>query len=165
MKFGAIYKFVCRDKSVTEFYIGSTKNLQNRIKCHKCRCNSINSKPHHNLKVYQFIRENGGWENWEIVVIKKLPNTNKEARCYIEQFYKNLYKPTLNNYNAVGLDIERKKERKKNKVKCPICDKDITIDNLNQHINNIHNKIKSKCPICDLEMYKNNIKPHIKRKH
>ena len=63
------------------------------------------------------------------------------------------------------VDIQRRKERKKNKVKCHICDKEITIDNLNQHINNIHKKIKVKCPHCDLEMYKNNIKPHIKTQH
>ena len=152
MKFGAIYKFVCRDKSVTEFYIGSTKNLQRRIGQHKHSYHNIISKEY-NYKVYKFMRVNGGWSNWEIVVIKKLPNTNKEARCYIEQFYKNLYKPTLNSRNAMGYDIERIKETekiyyKKNKDKIKET-----------------RSVKSKCPICDLEIHKNSIKRHIKRKH
>ena len=60
MKFGAIYKFVCRDKSVKDEYIGSTKNLHQRIKVHKCRCNNSNSSSY-NLKVYQFMRVNGGY--------------------------------------------------------------------------------------------------------
>tara|TARA_R110000744_G_scaffold67751_1_gene138050 strand:+ start:161 stop:631 length:471 start_codon:yes stop_codon:yes gene_type:complete len=156
MKFGAIYKFVCRDKSVTEFYIGSTKNLQQRIYHHKSSCHNSNGKEY-NLKVYQFIRENGGWENWEIVVIKKLPNTNKEARCYIEQFYKNLYKPTLNSRNAMGYDIEREKEWQKN------YDKNYRIENKDKI--KAREKLKAKCPICDLEMTKHCIKRHIKRKH
>tara|TARA_R110000772_G_scaffold783_2_gene2689 strand:+ start:110 stop:568 length:459 start_codon:yes stop_codon:yes gene_type:complete len=152
MKFGAIYKFVCRDKSVKEFYIGSTKNLQRRILNHKTSCHNINSKEY-NYKVYQFIRDNGGWENWQIVVIRKLPNTNKPARCYIEQFYKNLYKPTLNNYNAMGYDIERIKETEKN---YRIENKDTIKET---------RSVKAKCPHCDLEMHKNSIKRHIKRKH
>ena len=164
MKFGAIYKFICIDKSLKDEYIGSTKNLYNRICQHKCRCNNINSSKY-NLKVYKFIRENGGWSNWEIVVIKKLPNTTKEARCYIEQFYKNLYKPTLNNYNAIGCDIERRKKHDNTKVKCDICDKELNKKNITIHIDTIHNKIKSNCPICDKIMRLDSIKRHIKRKH
>ena len=156
MKFGAIYKFVCRDKSVTEFYIGSTKNLQRRILNHKTSCHNSNCKEY-NYKVYKFMRVNGGWSNWEIVVIKKLPNTNKEARCYIEQFYKNLYKPTLNSRNAMGYDIEREKEWQKN------YDKNYRIENKDKI--KAREKLKAKCPICDLEMTKHCIKRHIKRKH
>mgnify|MGYP003651795776 CR=1 FL=1 len=156
MKFGAIYKFVCRDKSVKDEYIGSTKNLHQRIISHKSHCNNSNSSKY-NYKVYQFIRENGAWENWEIVVIKKIPNTNKEARYYIEQFYKNLYKPTLNTINAMGLDIEGKKEWQKN------YDKIYYIENKDRF--NANKRVKVKCPICDKEINKGNINRHIKRKH
>ena len=156
MKFGAIYKFVCIDKSVKDEYIGSTKNLQQRIGQHKHSFHNSNGKEY-NYKVYQFIRDNGDWENWQIVVIRKLPNTNKEARCYIEQFYKDLYKPILNNYNAMGYDIEREKEYHKN------YDKNYRIENKDKIKARL--KLNGNCPICDKELRKNSIKNHIKIYH
>ena len=169
MSFGAIYKFVCRDKSIKEFYIGSTNNLKSRIASHKHNCNNIDN-PHYILPIYMFINVNGGWDNWDIEVIIKLPNINKDTRRYIEQLYKDVYNPTLNDYNAMGIDKARRKETKKNGrlddiVKCPICDKDMREDSIQRHIDDVHNKIKSKCPVCDLEMNKNSIPRHIKSKH
>ena len=49
---GIVYKIYCKDSSITECYIGSTNNLQNRKYDHK-----YNSK-FSNKKVYKFIREN-----------------------------------------------------------------------------------------------------------
>ena len=66
-----IYKISCRDKSITEIYIGSTTNFTKRKHEHKSICNNINTKDYNNQK-YIFIRENGGWNNWEMIEIEKV---------------------------------------------------------------------------------------------
>jgi predicted GIY-YIG superfamily endonuclease len=61
-----IYKICCDD--LPEFvYVGSTKAFRQRKNEHKSNCNNDNKK--HNFKLYQTIRENGGWENWRMVII------------------------------------------------------------------------------------------------
>ena len=91
-----IYKIVCKDPEVRDCYIGSTTNLVQRRKVHKSNCN-INSRKQHNYYVYQFIRKNGGWENWELVKIKDYPCSNKEdlhseERIYFEELSSKLNK-------------------------------------------------------------------------
>ena len=57
MKTYYIYKIICIDKIITDFYVGSTSNISSRKNQHKN--NSINdTNPKNNLKVYKSIREN-----------------------------------------------------------------------------------------------------------
>ena len=63
-----IYKICCKDPSITDVYVGHTTDLTKRRCKHKYCCNNPENKYFNCLK-YQFIRENGGWSNWEIVVI------------------------------------------------------------------------------------------------
>ncbi len=72
-----IYKICCKDSNVKEIYIGSTTNLYNRNRSHKSRCNNPNDN-HYNIKIYKFIREHGGWDNWEMVELYKYPCNSKE---------------------------------------------------------------------------------------
>ena len=136
-----VYRIECLDKNITDFYIGSTKNLYNRTKCHKNRCIDINGSCY-NYKVYKFIRENGGWDNWQIVVEYETPNYSKDDRVIEEQLNKDLLEPQLNHYNSIGID---KKKKKQNKINS--------------------NKRKENCPICGVEMLQNSIKRHIKNIH
>ena len=39
-----IYKLSCKDKSITEIYIGSTTHFTNRKNQHKTSCNNSNNK-------------------------------------------------------------------------------------------------------------------------
>lgn len=64
-----IYKIVCNDYNVKDLYVGHTTDLIKRRSFHKIACNNSNNKMHH-LKIYKIIRENGGWENWSVVVIE-----------------------------------------------------------------------------------------------
>ena len=66
-----IYKICCRDVTIKDIYIGSTTNFNRRKQGHKQRCIT------HNYKIYQFIRENGGWENWDMVLIENYSCNNK----------------------------------------------------------------------------------------
>ena len=69
-----------------DFYIGSTINLHRRIISHKTSCNNKNDHKY-NLKIYKTIRENGGWDNWQIVEIDKLINvTSIQARQSEEEW-------------------------------------------------------------------------------
>ena len=64
-----IYKICCDD--LPDFvYVGSTKVFRQRKHQHKSNCNNINSKEY-DKKLYQTIRENGGWDNWRMVLIEE----------------------------------------------------------------------------------------------
>ena len=59
-----IYMLKCRDPLVTDIYVGSTMNVVTRMKYHR------HGSKHVNTPVYQAIRANGGWLNWEMVVLE-----------------------------------------------------------------------------------------------
>ena len=90
-----IYRIYCKDKTVLEIYIGSTRDEQKRINKHKYACNNENYK-RYNFKVYKFIRENGRWDNWIFEVIEEYPCENKIELVEREQYYYDLLNPLLN---------------------------------------------------------------------
>ena len=86
---GVIYKIVCKDLNIKKKYYGSTTDLRNRKYTHKTSCNNVKSKDY-NMPIYQFIRVNGGWDNWDMILIKeyscksKLELEREERRCMEE---------------------------------------------------------------------------------
>ena len=93
-----VYKIVCLDPTITDLYVGSTTNLIRRKCAHKNTCININNK-HHNLYVYTFIRDNGGFENWQFVVVRRYNNIKtKEELLRKERKYIDKLKPTLNKH-------------------------------------------------------------------
>ena len=74
-----IYKI--QHKTIDELiYIGSTTNFAKRKCHHKKVCNNENNKEY-NTKKYVMIRENGGWDMFDMVLVKKYPcNDYLEAR-------------------------------------------------------------------------------------
>lgn len=85
-----IYKIVCRDLSVTNCYVGSTTDFICRKNSHKMECNCETHKQY-NYKVYKTIRNNGGWDNWNIIEIEKYPcNDGNEARARERHWYETL---------------------------------------------------------------------------
>jgi len=86
---GLIYKIVCNDLNVKNVYIGSTTSFRQRKTEHKSCCNKETNKAY-NSYVYKFIRDNGGWNNWSMILIDYKPcNTklelNKIEREHIEK--------------------------------------------------------------------------------
>ena len=84
-----IYKICCKDPTIKEIYIGHTTNFTQRKNSHKTLCCNENNK-NHNRYVYQFIRQNGGWNNWNMIQIEKQPFKNKREaeaheHCWIEK--------------------------------------------------------------------------------
>ena len=88
-----IYKIRCDD--VPEIYVGSTTNFNKRKGHHKYDCNNENSKTY-NLKVYQFIRDYGGWENWKMDIIDVCNLETKEQKLTLEREWYEKLGATLN---------------------------------------------------------------------
>jgi len=79
-----IYKIVCNDLTIKECYVGHTINMTERKCAHKSRCHNEKDKKH-NLKIYKIIRENGGWDNWNMVLVEKFPCKDKFEACKRER--------------------------------------------------------------------------------
>ena len=95
-----IYKLVHNeDLNNDNIYVGSTTNFIKRKCRHKYSCNTECDKSY-NDKKYQYIRENGGWVNWNMIEIEKYPcNDNNEARAREEYWRCNL-NSKLNSFKA-----------------------------------------------------------------
>ena len=88
-----IYKIYCKDDTIKDIYIGHTTNFIQRKYQHKMSCNNLNN----NLKIYDIIRSNGGWDNWDIVEISKYNCKDAtEARIKEQEYYDKL-NASLNN--------------------------------------------------------------------
>jgi hypothetical protein len=85
-----IYKIVCNDLNITECYVGHTTNFIKRKWKHQYSCNTETHNAY-NLKIYQFIRANGGWDNWSMIEIEKYPcNDINEATARERHWYEQL---------------------------------------------------------------------------
>jgi hypothetical protein len=118
-----IYKIYLNE----DVYVGSTNDYNRRMMEHKRKYNNPNSKQY-NSNIYQFIRENGGWDNFNKKIIFETDKTGKELleleRYYIETLKSNLNSeiPTRNKKewyenNKEKLNEKSKKYREKNKEK------------------------------------------------
>ena len=114
-KNSVIYRIYCKDENIKDCYIGSTIDLYNRFKAHKASVNNRNLN-NYNLKIYQFIRENGGWDNFDREILEYYPCNNEEDLKIKEQEYISRFKPTLNTFNAYRTE-EVKKIQKQKKAK------------------------------------------------
>ena len=137
MKTGYIYEIKSIDKSITEIYIGSTWDMKDRLRLHYHKCYNKNTKDY-NYTVYKYIRENGGWDNFEMTIIDSGECEDElELHC-AEQFYIDMaggIDNLLNSRNALVLpeearkreDISRDRIQKKNietkRFLCEMCDK------------------------------------------
>jgi hypothetical protein len=82
-----VYQICCKDLLVTYKYVGHTTDFTKRKSHHKSSCN-ISTCKGYNLKVYQTIRDNGGWDNWEMIEIEKYPcNDANEATARERYWY------------------------------------------------------------------------------
>jgi len=114
--------YIIRHKESDNSYIGRCKDFQQMKEYHR--------KEYHNYpkyrKLYDFVRDNGGWDNFDMVEICKC---DIEIASVTEQYHIHLNKPSLNNLNKIReFDIkdyykkktrhnEFKEYRQKNKEK------------------------------------------------
>jgi hypothetical protein len=102
----------CLDVMIKEIYIGHTTNLIQRKNRHKTNCN--NNKPtnrKYNYYLYQFIRANGGWDNWSFIVLETASLNNIDDAIRLEHKWFIEKQATLN--KQIPQVIENKKEYQK----------------------------------------------------
>ena len=138
---GLIYKLCCKDLAIKYVYIGSTTNFRVRKNSHKYDCNNTNSKKY-NLFVYKFIRENGGFDNWDMIMIEEYNCSNKKQLESRERFWYEKYNCNLNMRNP----------NRNNKEYCKIWYE----NNKNEYCKDYYNKNKKKILEQAKEYYKNN---------
>ena len=110
-----IYKIVCNDLNVKDVYVGHTTNFTKRKTRHKYDCINHNSKKR-NLKVYETIRDNGGWENWSMIEIEKYNCNDCNEACSRERYWYELLNANLNMI-CPTLNVEKRMENQKEKCK------------------------------------------------
>ena len=92
---GCIYMIKKQDDYDNEnVYIGSCCNFSRRKCEHKRVCNNPTYNQH-NIKVYQYIRENDGWDYWIMTKIIDYPCNNKGELNTMERKYIDEYKSML----------------------------------------------------------------------
>jgi len=144
--FYKIYKDGC------ESYIGSTVNYNNRKSKHKYACNNPKSN-RYNLPLYQYIRENGGYDTFNYEILDKKFVCKKDAEIYEGELMK-IHNSTLNvckNYSEEDKKTYQKKYHEKypdKKIKCEFCNCFITRERnmkihilSKKHIQNLENRI------------------------
>ena len=89
------YKIVCKDLTISDIYVGHTTDFKKRKAEHKKKCNNENLSC---LPLYLFMRANGGWDNFDMILLERrscqdILETRKIERTFIEEL-----KPSLNRY-------------------------------------------------------------------
>jgi hypothetical protein len=102
-----MYKIIPKNKNLNYCYVGHTTDFPSRKYQHKLACiNETHTKMH--LKLYQVIRENGGYNEWQIIEIEKLnEKTNLEARMREQELIIE-HKANLNTLSAFITEEQRK---------------------------------------------------------
>ena len=88
-----IYKI---EKEGIVYYVGSTTNFANRKNGHKTTCNNENYKQYH-YKIYEFIRNNGGWESFNMILIENYKCNDSNELTSREQHFINEFKTHIMN--------------------------------------------------------------------
>ena len=88
-------------------YVGHTTCFNKRKTKHKSSCYNENVKDY-NLKVYQLIRENGGWDAFKMIEVEKYPcKDRREAERRENEVMKEL-KANMNTRNSYRTEEENK---------------------------------------------------------
>lgn len=169
-----IYKLCHQDDlENNNIYVGSTTNFRIRKYKHKASC--INEKKKdYKTPVYQFIRDNGGWTEWQMIPIEVYPCNDKKELEVRERHHIELLKPKLNkqiptrtqkeyyNVNKEKILENAKEYYNDNKKQIKNTSKKYYEANKEQ----VKEKRKEKviCDNCGAETTKNHLKRHQKSK-
>jgi len=128
---GVIYKIYCLDTAITDLYVGSTCSYKKRKQSHKARCTNPKSIGY-NIKLYQFIRDHGGWDNWEVAELEKYSCSSRKELIEKENEYFSLLSPTLNKNMNLGNKKEELRLLAKSRITC-CCGLDYSYSHKTEH--------------------------------
>jgi adenylate kinase family enzyme len=155
--FGLIYIIkhkTCDDKKV---YVGSTNDLKRRIKSHRFNCNNEKNKNYNN-KLYQYIRENGGFYMYEILILECYACNFKHELFCKEDDYIKMYPNNLNQLRAYLSRQEYKKKDNEQHKKYYDENKDIICEKQKIYYEENKDKVKEK-----VKKYRENNKEYFKK--
>jgi hypothetical protein len=178
----------CKDTTIDDLYIGHTTNFVQRKHAHK-QCCSNTKTINYNCKLYNVIRDNGGWDNWKMQIIAfhecdDLMSAKKHEQKYFEE-----YNATLNSIKPLPKPkpkiIKEIIKTEKQLFYCKLCNVYFGTTKLHEDHNNTKKHIKMtlnpemainnstkhgkiyKCNMCHYNCsYKSDLKKHLlTRKH
>lgn len=142
-----IYKICCNDLKVKEVYVGSTTNFKNRKNDHKTVCCNEKSLKY-NYKVYQFIRNNGGWNNWDMIQLEQYEAKTKLELHSRERYWIETLQSTLNCQIPLRTDSEwyicNKELITKQKKEYYNCNKELILERQKEYYEENKESIKEK---------------------
>lgn len=142
-----IYKIQHESKDEL-LYVGSTTHFGNRKSQHKEKCYNANGKIY-NAKLYQCIRDNGGWDAFNMVVIKEFPCENKRQAEAEEDKVMREMKASLNMQRAFitkeEIKEQKKEYREQNREKIVEYRKEYREQNRDKIKEQMKEKIKCEC--------------------
>jgi hypothetical protein len=100
-----IYRITIGDN----IYIGSTKDFDQRKCQHRSAC-----KMNKNVKIYNIINENGGWDACEMTPIEEFQCETYIAALIREEYWRREYKATMNSKKAYQTEEEYQAQKKLN---------------------------------------------------
>jgi hypothetical protein len=121
-----IYKLACKDPTITDVYVGHTTDRYKRKYTHRFHCMTESSRKY-NYFVYQFIRDHGGFDNWDIIMLEEFPCENIDQALVRERYWFEQLRATLNKqvpsrtiqeYKQANRQIINEKKRQKIECEC-----------------------------------------------
>tara|TARA_R110001592_G_scaffold81256_1_gene241290 strand:- start:64 stop:549 length:486 start_codon:yes stop_codon:yes gene_type:complete len=143
-----IYKIVSKDLNLNFIYVGSTCNFKSRKNKHKSACCNEKDKVRYNFKVYKTIRENGGWDGFEMILIKYFPCDTKLELLQEERKIKEELNDNLGSMNPIRYkeDVKKYYERRMEKYECVLCGKKVHLREKARH-----NRTKKHLKLLEIE--------------
>ena len=175
-----IYKITCKDTNIKDVYVGHTTNFVQRKHAHKQTC--VNNKAsNYKCKLYEVIRDNGGWQNWTMEIINFYNCKDHYEARKKEQEYFILLGATLNSIEPLPkpkVIIPKDKVMEPIKEETYLCDFKCSNSNeiethneSDKHLKRISDEKNKKhiffCEYCDYKCSKNSeyIKHLLTAKH
>jgi hypothetical protein len=148
-----IYKIYCNDPAVTDVYVGHTTNFVQRKHAHKQSCINLKTM-NYKCKVYEVIRNNGGWSNWKMEIVNFYNcRDHYEARKKEQEYFVSL-NATLNSIEPMPkpkVIVDKVVSTSTEKFFCEVCDFNCKKESeynrhllTSKHINNCLNKNNEK---------------------
>lgn len=157
-----IYKICCKNPEIKNIYVGHTTNFRRRKWEHKSNCYNENKRCY-DFNVYSFIRENGGFDNWDMILIEEFKCENKLQAHQRERFW-------IENLNAtLNYSIPSRTEREYKKIYYEE-NRDEMLDKQKKYREENRDKILEKNRMkkvkviceCGCEILENNMSIHLK---
>jgi len=105
------YKWVHTSENIDCCYVGHTKDMVSRKREHKTAYCNPNNK-NYNRKIYEIMRQHGGFANWKMVEIGCRENITKRDAVKIEEEYRVALKADMNMIKCYASPEDKKEDKK-----------------------------------------------------